>query len=185
MQLITVHRAAGTVADRARGKAGPMSITSVNTDPEQLTLTVVADFNVPVQRLWDAYTDARQIERFWGPPEYPATFTRHDAEPGGVSNYVMVGPDGDRSAGYWEWQSVDAPRSFEVRDGFASEDGTPNTELPSMRMVFEFEETGGGSRLTTTTHFNSREELEQLQQMGMEQGMQLAMGQIDAVVADR
>lgn len=161
-----------------------MPITAVTTDPEALTLQVVADFTVPVSRLWDAYLDPRQIERFWGPPTYPATFLRHDGFPGGVSNYCMTGPEGDRSCGYWEWVAVDAPHSFEVRDGFASEDGTPNAEMPSMRMVFEFSETALGSRLTTTTHFNSLEELEQLKAMGMEEGMTAAMGQIDAVVED-
>ncbi len=161
-----------------------MPITAVTTDIEELTLTVVADFTVPVRRLWDAYVDARQIEKFWGPPEYPATFFRHDAAPGGRSNYCMTGPEGDRSFGYWEWVAVDAPRSFEVLDGFANEDSTPNTDLPNMRMVLDFAETALGSRLTTTTHFNSLEELEQLKEMGMEEGLRAAMGQIDAVVED-
>lgn len=161
-----------------------MPITSVTTDTEALTLTVVADFTVPVRRLWDAYLDPRQIERFWGPPEYPATFFRHDAAPGGVSNYCMTGPGGDRSCGYWEWVSVDDGRSFEVRDGFAGDDGTPNTDLPSMRMVFDFVETALGSRLTTTTLFGSIAELEQLMAMQMEEGMRAAMGQIDTVLAD-
>lgn len=161
-----------------------MPITDITTDPEALTLQVTADFTVPVPRLWDAYTDARQIERFWGPPEYPATFLRHDVFPGGLSNYYMTGPEGDRSCGYWKWVSVDEGRSFEVRDGFALDDGTPNTEMPDMRMVFEFTETALGSRLTTTTHFNTLEELEQLQAMGMMEGMSAAMGQIDAVLED-
>ena len=161
-----------------------MPITSVTTDTDALTLQVVADFTVPVRRLWDAYLDPRQIERFWGPPTYPATFLRHDGYPGGLTNYCMTGPEGDRSCGYWKWVAVDEGRSFEVRDGFADENGAPNTELPDMRMVFEFAETALGSRLTTTTFFNSLEELEQLQAMGMMEGMSAAMGQIDAVLED-
>lgn len=161
-----------------------MPVTDVTTDPEALTLRVIADFTVPVRRLWDAYTDARQIERFWGPPEYPAAFTRHDVYPGGVSNYCMTGPEGDRSCGYWRWVAVDEGRSFEVRDGFALDDGTPDPEMPEMLMIFEFTETALGSRLTTTTRFNSLEELEQLRAMGMMEGMSAAMSQIDAVVED-
>lgn len=161
-----------------------MPVTDITTDPQALTLRVVADFTVPVRRLWDAYTDPRQLERFWGPPEYPATFLRHDVFPGGLSNYSMTGPEGDRSCGYWKWVSVDEGRGFEVADGFAHDDGTPNTELPEMRMVFEFIETALGSRLITTTRFNTLEELEQLQGMGMVEGMSAAMGQIDAVLQD-
>lgn len=161
-----------------------MPITSVAQDPEALTLTVVADFAVPVRRLWDAYADPRQIERFWGPPEWPATFTRHDVAVGGRSNYAMTGPDGQRSGGYWEFLAVDEGKSFEVLDGFADDEGNPNTEMPTMRMEFTFEPTDAGSRMTTTTHFASLDELEKLVAMGMVEGMRAAMGQIDAVLAD-
>jgi uncharacterized protein YndB with AHSA1/START domain len=161
-----------------------MPVTSVTRDPETLTMTVVADFSAKLQRLWEVYVDPRQLERFWGPPEYPATFTRHDAAPGGRSTYRMTGPDGDSHGGYWEWVAVDPLKSFEVLDGFASLDGVPNTEMPSMRMHFVFEETGEGSRVTTTTYFSSVEELEKLLGMGMDEGMRTAMGQLDAVLAD-
>jgi uncharacterized protein YndB with AHSA1/START domain len=161
-----------------------MPITDVVKDPSALTMTVTAEFPVPVRRLWDAYADPRKLERFWGPPTWPATFMRHDMAVGGRSEYTMRGPDGSTSSGYWEFMAVDAPRSFEVRDGFLSADGTPNNELPSMRMVFRFEETPAGSRLVTTTYFPSVEALQQLLDMGMEEGMRQAMGQMDEVLAD-
>jgi uncharacterized protein YndB with AHSA1/START domain len=161
-----------------------MPLTSVRKDPAALTMTVVAEFPVPVQRLWDAYADPRQLELFWGPPTYPARFTRHDMYPGGRSAYVMTGPEGDESRGYWEFLAVAPLESFEVRDGFAETDGSANQELPSMRMVFRFTATDTGSQVTTTTYFNSVEDLDQLIAMGMEQGMHEAMSQMDAVLAD-
>ncbi len=63
-------------------------------------------------------------------------------------------------------------------------DGEPNPELPSMRMRFVFEETDAGSRVTTTTHFASLADLGQLLEMGMEEGLREAMGQMDAVLSD-
>ncbi len=161
-----------------------MPITAVEKDLDTLTMTVVADFPVPVRRLWDAYADPRQLEKFWGPEGWPATFTRHDMSVGGRSDYFMTGPDGERSGGYWEFLAVDEGRSFEVRDGFTDASGNPSTEMPSLRMVCTFAETDGGARLTTTTYFASVEELEQLLTMGMEEGLRSAMSQIDAVVAD-
>lgn len=161
-----------------------MPVTSVTRDTDTLSLTVVAEFPARVQRLWEAYVDPRQLERFWGPPTWPATFTRHDAATGGRSAYTMKGPDGDTHGGYWEWLSVEPLKSFEVRDGFATPDGEPNPELPSMRMQFVFEETDDGSRVTTTTYFSSLADLEQLLEMGMEEGLREAMGQMDAVLAD-
>lgn len=161
-----------------------MPVTSVTQDPTALTMTVVADFSVPVQRVWDAYADPRQLERFWGPPTYPAQFTRHDAAAGGRSDYAMTGPDGDVSRGYWQWILVEPHRRFEVLDGFARQDGSPNIEMPSMRMVFLFQTTPAGSRVITTTYFSSADELTRLMQMGMQEGMKQAMGQMDLVVAD-
>ena len=161
-----------------------MPITSVEKDLDNLTMTVTADFTASRQRLWEAYTDPRQIEKFWGPVEWPATFVRHDVFVGGKSHYFMTGPEGERSAGFWEFLSVDEGKSFEVRDGFAGADGEENTDMPSMRMTFSFEDTDQGSRLVTTTHFGSLDQLEQLLEMGMEEGMTSAMGQIDDVLAD-
>jgi len=161
-----------------------MPITSVTKDPDNLTMTVVADFPVPVRRLWDAYADPRQIEKFWGPVEYPATFFRHDMAVGGESHYTMHGPDGDTSSGWWEFLEVVEGERFAVLDGFANPDGTKSDFAPPMRMDFVFESTPDGSRLTTTTLFASLETLEQMIEMGMEEGMQSAMSQIDAVLAD-
>lgn len=161
-----------------------MPVTSVEKDLDNLTLTIVADFAAPKRRLWDAYTDPRQIERFWGPPSYPSTFLRHDAAVGGRSVYKMTGPEGDAHYGVWEWTAANAPDSFEVLDAFANEKGEKNTELPGMRMVFEFSDTAGGSRLVTTSHFDSLDQLNQLLEMGMLDGTKQAMAQIDDVLAD-
>ena len=154
-----------------------MPITSVTKDRESLTMIVVADFDVPVRRLWDAYLDPRQLERFWGPPSYPAVFTRHDGCVGGRSEYTMTGPDGEIARFSWEWVAVDELKSFELRDG----DGPPASG--PARMVFAFEATSAGSRMSTTIYFDSAAELEQIG-LGMEQGMSEAMGQMDAVLAD-
>ena len=94
-----------------------MPVVEIRKDPKALTMTVVAQFAAPVARVWAAYADARQIERFWCPPEWPATFERHDFRVGGRSEYVMNGPDAKQSRGFWEFVSVDAPRAFEVTDG--------------------------------------------------------------------
>jgi uncharacterized protein YndB with AHSA1/START domain len=161
-----------------------MPITTVTSDAQALTLTIVGDYPVPVERLWEAYADPRQLEKFWGPEMWPATFTRHDMAPGGRSQYHMTGPDGTRSHGWWRFLAVEPGRRIELEDGFAHEDGRPNDAMPSMRMVFTFEPTASGSRFTSVTYFPSLEAMQQLVEMGMEEGIRSAMGQLDAVLAD-
>jgi uncharacterized protein YndB with AHSA1/START domain len=161
-----------------------MPIVEVRKNPEALTLTVVAQFAAPVARVWAAYADPRQLERFWGPREWPATFVRHDFAVGGRSEYFMTGPNGDKSSGYFEYLLVDAPNAFEVEDGFLGSDGAPVPGMPTMRIRFTFEPHDGGTRMVTVTTFPSAEALEQLMQMGMEEGLQSAMSQIDDVLSE-
>jgi len=161
-----------------------MPITTVTSNADDLTLIVVGDYPVPVQRLWDAYADPRQLERFWGPEQWPATFTRHDMVAGGRSAYYMTGPDGSRSRGWWRFLAVEPGRQFEVEDGFAHEDGRPNEAMPTMRMVFTFEPTARGSRMTGVTYFPGVEAMQQLVEMGMVEGLRSALGQLDGLLAD-
>lgn len=161
-----------------------MPVTSVTSDPEALTITLVGDYPVTVERLWDAFSDPRQLERFWGPPQWPATFTRHDMVEGGRSQFTMTGPDGETSSGYWIFTKVDPGRAVEVIDGFAGPDGEPNDEMPSMSMRMEFAPTETGSRYTVVTTFPDIAVMEQLAEMGMVEGATSAMAQMDEVLAD-
>ncbi|HEY7769777.1 SRPBCC family protein [Longimicrobium sp.] len=161
-----------------------MPITSVASNPDTLTLTVIGDYPVPLERLWDAWADPRQLERFWGPPTWPATFTRHDMAVGGWSQYHMTGPDGSTAHAWFRFVAIEPGRKIEVDDGFAHQDGRVDESMPVMRMIFTFEETPGGSRFTGVTHFPTVEAMEQLVGMGMVEGMQSALGQMDDVVAD-
>lgn len=160
-----------------------MPIVEVRKDTETLTMTVVAQFAAPVPRVWAAYADPRQLERFWGPPTWPAKFVRHDFVKGGRSEYVMTGPNGEQSRGFFEFLAIDELRSFEVLDGFLGPDGKRADDMPTMVMRFSFEPHDGGTRMVTVTKFPSLEALEKLLSMGMEEGMKAAMGQIDAVLA--
>ena len=161
-----------------------MPVTDITTDPENLTMTLVADAAAPVDRLWRAFTQPDQLSRFWGPPGWPATFTAFDLRPGGRAEYHMTGPKGERSGGAWEVLNVNEGRSFEVLDSFVGEDGEKLDGFPSMRMVFTFEATDAGSRLSNTTYFPSAEALEQVVAMGAVEGSRMAMNQLDAVLQD-
>jgi uncharacterized protein YndB with AHSA1/START domain len=161
-----------------------MPITSIVSDPATLTLTATGDYPVPVERLWAAWADPRQLERFWGPPQWPATFTRHDMAEGGRTEYHMTGPKGETSRGYWRFVRVQPTRSFEVVDGFMRPDGTPDPTFPETRMRLQFEATATGSRFVAVSTFASVDAMEQLLAMGMQEGLAAALAQMDDVLAD-
>jgi uncharacterized protein YndB with AHSA1/START domain len=161
-----------------------MPVTDVITDTDNLTMTVIADLAAPVERVWNAYTDPQQLERFWGPPGWPATFTKWDHTVGGKADYTMNGPRGEKASGTWEFLEIDGPRTFTVLDAFADEDGNPNPDLPSMRMTFTFAPSETGTRMVNTSYFASLDALEQVVAMGAVEGTKLAMSQLDAVLQD-
>lgn len=162
-----------------------MAVTSVIKDLEGPSMTVVSEYDVTVARAWLLWADPRQLERWWGPPTYPATVEEHDLVPGGRITYYMTGPEGERYPGYWHVQEVDGPTLLVVEDGFAHDDGMPNADMPTTQMRVEIApRTGGGVVMTMTSTFPSREAFEQLIGMGMEEGLLAAMTQIDHVLSD-
>jgi uncharacterized protein YndB with AHSA1/START domain len=161
-----------------------MTVTGVRKDSDALTMTVEAEFDAPADRVWQLWADPRQLERWWGPPTYPATFTKHDLQRGGRVEYHMTGPEGDQPKGFWEIDEADAPRSIVFRDGFANDDGSPNTDMPMNTVRVSIEEAAGNrTRMSIESIFPSTEAMEQLLAMGMEEGLTQAVGQIDAILA--
>ena len=160
-----------------------MSVTSVRKDTDELTMTVTAEYDVTAERAWQLWADPRQLERWWGPPTYPATFEDHDLTPGGRVTYYMTGPKGDRPRGWWKVLEVEPPRRLVVEDGFADDSGAPNPELPTIVMRVDIADRPGGVTMTIATRFPSVEAMDQLLGMGVEEGMREAVGQIDAILA--
>jgi uncharacterized protein YndB with AHSA1/START domain len=155
----------------------------ITKDPAALTLTVAARFDASVERVWQLLADPRTLERWWGPPAYPATVVDHDLTPGGRVSYFMTGPEGDKHAGWWRVIAVDAPHYLEVEDGFADDSGEPNPNMPTCFMRMTVEADGAQTRLQTVTTFPSTEAMEQMVGMGMVEGITEAIQQIPAVLA--
>jgi uncharacterized protein YndB with AHSA1/START domain len=160
-----------------------MPVTDVSHDLDTRTLTIVADFAAPVERVWQVYADPRQLERVWGPPTYPATVVDHDLRPGGRMTYYMTSPEGEKFAGYWEIVSVDEPTSFTFDDGFAHEDFTPNPDLPVSRNEYRFAAHDGGTRATYVGTYASADALQKVLDMGVVEGASGAINQIDDLLA--
>jgi uncharacterized protein YndB with AHSA1/START domain len=160
-----------------------MTVTNVHKDPEALTMALTAELDATVERAWQLWADPRQLERWWGPPTYPATVEDHELTPGGRVTYSMTGPEGDVSRGWWEVLAVEPPRRLELIDGFADADGQPNDAMPTTRTVVTLSERDGGTLMAIETRFASLEEMDRMVSMGMEEGITLAVGQMDGILA--
>ena len=160
-----------------------MSIVSIDKDYDNLSLVLVAEFDASIERVWQLWADPRQLERWWGPPTHPATVETHDLAAGGEVAYFMTSPEGDRTRGWWRVASVDPPRSLDFTDGFANEDGTPNSKTPTTEVEVRLTEHPDGTRMELRFVFASREHMEQLERWGAFDVFPQSVAQMDALLA--
>lgn len=158
---------------------------TISIDRDTATFTVAVEHDAAPSRLWQLWADPRQLERWWGPPSHPATVTDHDLSPGGHVRYYMTSPEGERYPGGWRVLGVDPPNRLDFEDYFADESGDVNADLPISRSTVTFEETSSGrTRMTIVTRYEDAAAMEKVLEMGMEQGISLALGQIGALLAE-
>ncbi|HEY7940425.1 MAG TPA: SRPBCC domain-containing protein [Candidatus Limnocylindrales bacterium] len=161
-----------------------MTVTAVRKDPAAMTLTVTAEFHASPERVWQLWADPRQLERWWGPPMYPATFTAHDLAPGSRVEYHMTGPTGDQPRGYWDVLEAEPPHHLVFRDGFAHADGTPDDDFARNEGHVTIEPLEPGrTRMSIEFQYASPPAMQRYLAMGMEEGLTQAVGQIDAILA--
>ena len=103
-----------------------MPVTDVNKDLDALTMKITAEFDAGAERIWEMWSDPRQLERWWGPPSYPATFVEHDLSPGARAAYFMTSPEGQKYHGWWRIEEVEPPNRLRFEDGFADDDRDGN-----------------------------------------------------------
>ena len=159
-----------------------MPVISTEKDTENLTLTIVAEFEADAERVWDVWEDPRKLERWWGPPTFPATFTRHEFTVGGQSRYHMTGPAGETPRGWWRIDAIDRPHRIEFANGLAGQDGEPVPGVEPMSGYVTFDSTETGTRMTAVTNFTDTEQMQKMLAMGMQEGMTQAVGQIDELL---
>jgi uncharacterized protein YndB with AHSA1/START domain len=159
-----------------------MTIISVETDYDNLTVTLIAHFDNPIDQVWELWSDPRKLEQWWGPPGYPATVEKHALTPGGEVTYSMTGPEGDQHRGMWRVRSVDPPNSLQFTDAFADSDGAPLADAPTSNVAVRLIERDGRTRMELRMTFETREDMERIVDMGTVEGLKQAVGQMDGLL---
>jgi len=159
-----------------------MTVISSITDATKLTLVNVVEFDATPEQVWEVWENPRVLERWWGPPTFPATFTRHEFAVNGQSRFYMTGPAGERPCGWWHIIDLDRPNRIEFSDGLAGVDGEPEPDEKPMHCVVTLEPFAGGTRMTVYVRFATVDQMEKMLEMGMREGMAQALGQIDALL---
>jgi len=82
----------------------------------------------------------------------------------------------------WRITAVGSPNWLEFTDAFADEDGTPIADMPVSRVSVRLTERDGGTRMKMRLAFESRADMEKLLSTGVVDGLQEAVGQMDALL---
>lgn len=167
-----------------------MDKTKVTKDYENGILTVERTFNAPPQRIWDAYTNADQFCKWWGPEGWETTVKELRLTKGGKNHYGMKCVDKNQgewfnqeSWGMMVFEEVDEPNSFTYKDYFSDAEGVLNQEMPVMTITMSFTEEDGKTKLVARGVVESKEQLEQLVNMGMIEGLTSTMDKLESFIA--
>lgn len=152
-----------------------MTVTAVDKDPQARTLTITAEFEAGVERVWRLWSEPRQLERWWGPPGHPITVTVHELRPEGRVEFFVAG-DEERLQRGWDVVAVEPPHRLEF--------DLSDPHIPTVRVAVTIaEREDGGTRMTTGFSVPTVEAMDELLAIGFDQGMATAIGQIDAALA--
>lgn len=110
--------------------------------PNELYITRIYD--APVKAVWDAWTDPKQVAKWWGPRGFTITTHSKDLRPGGNWNYTMHGPDGTNYENRTKYHEV------EKYSRLVYDHGANETQPPLFHVTVEFTELKGKTKMEMT-----------------------------------
>ena len=124
--------------------------------PKSNEIKITRVYDAPVQAVWDAWTDPRQVAQWWGPRGFTITTHSKELRPGGRWIYTMHGPDGVDYPNSTLYYEVEPCRKL-VYDHGASDD-----RPPLFRVTVLFSEVDGKTKMDMTMSLATPEAAEEI-----------------------
>jgi uncharacterized protein YndB with AHSA1/START domain len=93
------------------------------TTKKKDALTIIRVFDASRENVWNAWTEAEEVKKWWGPKYFTSPFSKIDLRVGGKYLHCMRGPDG---RDYWStgvYREIIPAERLVVTDSFADEKG--------------------------------------------------------------
>jgi uncharacterized protein YndB with AHSA1/START domain len=119
----------------------------------ELKLTRIYD--APVKTVWDAWTDPKQVAKWWGPRGFTLTTHSKDLKAGGTWRYTMHGPDGT------DYPNVTKYHEVEKHSRLVYDHGGSDDRPPLFRVTVTFKELSGKTKMEMTMSFATPEVAEE------------------------
>jgi uncharacterized protein YndB with AHSA1/START domain len=168
----------------ARGsEAAVKNQTSMELDGDR-TIVIARTFNGPAPIVFDAWTRADLVKRWWAPGSRATIVSvEADVRVGGAYRYVLQPKQGQPFAFSGKYREVARPARLVYTVFFeptAEGAGAPESEAAVTTVTFE--ERGGKTHLVSREMYPSREVRDLVLASGMEDGMRETMDQLDVLV---
>jgi uncharacterized protein YndB with AHSA1/START domain len=155
----------------------------VVTGDRELVLT--RTFNAPREKVFAAYSSCEHLRNWWGPRSWPMVECTMEFRVGGVWHYCLRGPgEDDASWGRAIFDEIVEPERIAYTDAFSDADGNVNPDMPQTRSSVELADAGGKTRLTLRATYPSAEDLRQVLDMGMADGITETLDRLDEHLAE-
>lgn len=157
--------------------------TEYTVGEEGKTLIAKRSFQAPLEKVWQAWTSSEKLDAWWGPLPYRAVTDSYDFSAGGEWRYRMVGPEGDAHHCINKYVTIVPGKEFTAVDSFCNEDWSIKTELPESHWTVAFTESEGVTSIVVTTTYATPEALQTVSEMGMKEGFDMGLNQLEALLA--
>jgi uncharacterized protein YndB with AHSA1/START domain len=156
-------------------------MTVANTAPTALReLTLTRLVNAPRERVFRAWTDARQMAQWWGPNGFTNPVCEVDARPGGAIRIDMRAPDGTVYPMDGIFHEIVAPeRLVFTSRAFAAD---TNKTLIKAHNTVTFAEQSGKTKITVVARVTELAPEFAAGAAGMEQGWSQSLERLQALV---
>lgn len=146
------------------------------------TLTIKREFLADRQLIWDCYTKSELLDRWFAPKPLTTRTKSMDFREGGHWHYAMVEPNGTEYWGYTEYVKIKPIDYYTSLDAFSNAEAEINKDLPRAEWLVTFTDKGENALVETIVTYKSLSDLEQVIQMGMEQGMMATLEKLDELL---
>jgi uncharacterized protein YndB with AHSA1/START domain len=171
--------AAATLADI--DEAWRTALDELTGDPDAtVARTIRASIEVGAQadEVWELWTRAEHVARWWGPEAFRVDVESMDARPGGAWRFTMTGPDGRVYDNEVAYIALDRPRRIVFAHG---SDGAPDRFVS----IATLEPTGDRTTVTLESRFPSPEDKQRAaEKFGAVEGLRQTLGNLERYLED-
>lgn len=155
-----------------------MRVTELTT-PSETEIVVTRSFAARRETVWAAWTTPELLRRWYGADGWVLDACEIDLRVGGAWRFVSRGPNGELMGHGGVYLEVDAPARLRQTESF-DDQWFPGEAHDTL----EFAEEGGGTTVTLTIRFPSREVRDAVVASPMREGMSQGFRRLDAVLAE-